>query len=161
MAKIIQSQQQVIVEPWWAKAKIIYIGLGMGIIWWVLSSIFRQYVVEPIACRDLVNAASCVNSFGIAGSIMTVLVAVVGTLLLVRYLQPRPVIVSVATAVILWNLASLADGLDWWFVLLIAIFFYAGSYGLFSLVARISWLWLSLAVAAIVVIITRLMVHSW
>ena len=85
MAKVVQSQQQVIVEPWWVKGQIIYIGLGMGLLWWLLTAILRQYVIEPLACRDLSSAASCVNAIGISGNIAAVLVAVLGTWLLIRY----------------------------------------------------------------------------
>ncbi len=158
MAKVIQSQQQVIVEPWWVKGQIIYIGLGMGLLWWVLTAILRQYVVEPMACRDLSTAAACVNSVGVSGSIAAVLVAVAGTFLLVRYLQPRPIIISVATMILLWDLGTIVSGLAWWVTLLWALFFYTASYGLFSMVSRIQWLAAGLALAAIIVVGIRLLV---
>lgn len=161
MAKAIQSQQQIIVEPWWAKGKIIYIGLGMGLLWWVLTSILKQYVVEPISCRDVATATACVNAVGVAGSIAAVLVAVLGTFLLIRYLQPRPIIISLATAVLLWELGSLANGLAWWAVLLWGIFFYVTCYLLFSMVSRIKWLFVAFAVAAIIVIALRLLLLTW
>lgn len=158
MAKVIQSQQQVVVEPWWVKGQIVYIGLGMGLLWWVLTAILRQYVVEPIACRDLSTAAACVNSIGVAGSIAAVLVAVAGTVLLVRYLQPRPIIVSVATMCLLWDLGALVSGLAWWAILLWALFFYTACYVLFSMVARLQWLAAGLAIAAVIVVAVRLLV---
>jgi len=157
MAKVIQSQQQVIVEPWWVKGRIVYIGLGMGLLWWVLTAILRQYVVEPIACRDLSTATACVNSVSVSGSIAAVLVAVAGTYLLVRYLQPRPIIISVATMILLWDLGAMVDGLSWWITLLWALFFYTASYGLFSLVARIQWLAAGLTLAAVIVVGIRLL----
>jgi hypothetical protein len=157
MAKVIQSQQQVIVEPWWVKGQIIYIGLGMGLLWWILTAILRQYVVEPIACRDLSTATACVNSIGVSGSIAAVIVAVAATFLLVRYLQPRPIIISVATMVLLWDLGSILNGLAWWIVLLWVLFFYAASYGLFSMVSRIQWLAAGLTLAAVIVVGIRLL----
>ncbi|OJU87584.1 hypothetical protein BGO17_01145 [Candidatus Saccharibacteria bacterium 49-20] len=157
MAKVVQSQQQVIVEPWWAKGQIIYIGLGMGLLWWVLTAILRQYVVEPIACRDLSAAASCINAVGISGSIAAVLVAVAGTWALIRYLQPRPIIISVATLILLWDLSSLVNGMTWWATLLAALFFYTASYGLFSMVARIRWMAWALTLAAVIVVGIRLL----
>ncbi len=157
MAKVVQSQQQVIVEPWWVKGQIIYIGLGMGLLWWVLTAILRQYVVEPLACRDLSAAASCINAVGISGSIAAVLVAVLGTWLLIRYLQPRPIIISVATLILLWDLSSLVNGMTWWATLLAALFFYTASYGLFSMVARIRWMAWALTLAAVIVVGIRLL----
>ncbi|MGV9001665.1 MAG: hypothetical protein ACOH18_01780 [Candidatus Saccharimonadaceae bacterium] len=158
MAKVIQSQQQIVVEPWWVKGQIIYIGLGMGLLWWVLTAILRQYVVEPIACRDLSTATACVNSIGVSGSIAAVLVAVTGTVLLVRYFQPRPIIVSVATMCLLWDLGALVNGLSWWATLLWALFFYTACYGLFSMVSRIQWLAAGLTIAAVIVVGIRLLV---
>jgi hypothetical protein len=157
MAKVVQSQQQVIVEPWWVKGKIVYIGLGMGLLWWVLTAILRQYVVEPLACRDLSSAAACVNSIGVSGSIAAVLVAVVGTWMLINYLQPRPIIVAVATLVLLWDLATMMNGLAWWMTLLFGVLFYAASYSLFSMVSRVQWLALALTLAAVIVVGIRLL----
>lgn len=157
MAKVVQSQQQVIVEPWWVKGRIVYIGLGMGLLWWILTAILRQYVVEPFACRDLASAAACVNSIGVSGSIAAVLVAVAGTYALIRYLQPRPIIISVATLVLLWDLGSVLSGLAWWVTLLWAFFFYIVSYSLFSMVARIQWFALALTLAAVIVVGIRLL----
>jgi len=157
MAKVIQNEQSIVVEPWWVKGKIVYIGLAMGLSWWVLTTILRQYVVEPIACRDLSTASACVNSIGVSGSIAAVLVAAAGTFLLVRYLQPRPIIISVATAALLWSLGGVMDGLAWYFTLLWALFFYTESYGLFSLVARIKWLWVAIVTALVIVVGVRLL----
>lgn len=157
MAQVIQNEQSIVVEPWWVKGKIVYIGLGMGLLWWVLTAILRHYVVEPIACHDLSTASACVNAIDVSGSIAAVLVAALGTFLLVRYLQPRPIIISVATAALLWNLGGMMDGIAWYFTLLWALFFYAVSYTLFSLVARIRWLWVSLVVAFVIVVGIRLL----
>ncbi len=156
MAKVIQNEQQVVVEPWWAKGQSVYIGLGIGLLWWILTAILRQYIVEPIACRDIATAAACVNSVGISGSIAAILVAVAGTWLLVRYLQPRPIIISVASLFLLWDLGAILNGLPWWATLLWGLFFYAASYGLFSMVARLRWFALSLALAAVLVVVIRL-----
>lgn len=157
MAKVIQTQQQVVAEPWWVKGNIVYIGLAMGVLWWILTAILRQYIVEPIACRDLSTASACVNSIGVSGSIAAVLVAVTGTILLVRYVQPRPIIISLATMILLWDLGALVNGLTWWAVLLWALFFYTASYLLFNMVARIQWLAAGLTIAAVLVVGIRLL----
>jgi hypothetical protein len=157
MAKIIQSQQQVIVEPWWGKAKIVFIGLGLGLVWWVITAILKQYVVEPLACRDLSTAAACVDSFGVAGSIAAIIVAIIGVLILVRTIQPRPIVIALATGVLLWDLGAFLNGLAWWEAILWSLFFYATSYTLFWLAARINSTALSLVVAAVVVVVIRLL----
>lgn len=157
MAKVIQNEQSIVVEPWWVKGNIVYIGLAMGLLWWVLTTILRYYVVEPIACRDLSTATACVNAIGVSGSIAAVLVTAVGTFLLVRFLQPRPIIITVATAALLWTLGGVMDGIAWYFTILWALFFYAASYGLFSLVARIKWLWAAIVTAFVIVVGVRLL----
>lgn len=157
MAKVVASQQQVIVEPWWVKIKIVYIGLGAGLLWWVLTSILRHYIIEPLACSDLNTAATCVNSFGVSGSIATVLVAIIGAYILVRAVQPRPIVIAIATAVLLWDLAAFLSGLAWWETAFWALSFYAATYALFSLVARVQNTLLSMVSAAVVVIVIRLL----
>lgn len=157
MAKVIQTQQQIVVEPWWVKIKIVYIGLALGLAWWVLASLLKHYIVEPLACRDLATATACVDSFGVAGSIAAIIVAILGVLVLIRALQPRPIVIALATAVLLWDLGAFLNGLAWWETALWALFFYAASYTLFSLAARINSTALSLVVAAVTVVVIRLL----
>lgn len=152
MAKVVQNTPNVIVEPWWVKGYAGYIGVGMGALWWVLTSLLNRYIVEPSACRDLESATACVNSFSVSGSIAAILVAIVGTILLVRYVQPRPIVISVASLVLLWDLAALANGVVWWAALLWALVLYGLSYGLFSLVAQIRFVAYSLLIAAFLVV---------
>lgn len=157
MAKVIQTEQSVIIEPWWAKLNGVYIGLSAGLVWWVLTIILRQYVVEPIACRDLSSATACVNSLDVSGNIAAILVAVGAVFALIRYIQPRPIVISIASLAVLWGLAGITNGLAWYWALLAGVVFYGLSYGLFSMVARIPWLWVSLTTAFVIVICTRLL----
>lgn len=128
----------------------------MGLAWWVLTSLLKYYVVDPIACRDLSTATACVDSFGVAGSIAAILVAILGAYVLVRTLQPRPIVIAIASAVLLWDLGAFMNGLSWWEMLLWGLFFYAVTYTLFSMVARVRTIVASLVLAAVVVIVIRL-----
>lgn len=152
MAKVIQDERKVVVEPWWAKGSIAYIGLGLGLLWWIVTALLSQYVIEPLACRNLSSATACIDAQGVAGNVTMILVAVIGMALLVRSVQPRPIIISLGTAVVLWGLGSILGGLTWWSVLLWSLFFFAVSYGLFGLISRIKWLWVSLVVAVAVAV---------
>jgi hypothetical protein len=157
MAKVIQSQQLIVARPWWENGKIVIIGLGLGLIWWGLALLLNSFVVEPLACRNLSTATACIDSFGVAGSIAAIIVGIIGVLVLIRALQPRPIVIALASAVLLWDLGSLLNGLAWWETGLWALFFYGVSYALFSLAARINNTVLSLVTAAVVVIVIRLL----
>ncbi len=157
MAKVIQNDQNVIIKPWWGRLNIVYIGLGMGLGWWAVASILRKYVVEPIACRDLATASACVDSFSVAGSIAAVLIAVLGAYVLVRAIQPRPIVISVAAAALLWDLGAILHGLSWYEALGWSLLLYLGAYALFALIARIPTLIGSLLTGLAAVAVIRLL----
>lgn len=157
MAKVVNSQQQVVVEPWWVRIKIVYVGLGLGVFWWILTVILQHYIIEPLGCRDLSSAAVCVDSFGVAGSIAAVLIALLGAYVLVRLLQPRPIIIAAASVVLLWDVGSFLQGLALWETLLWGAALYAVTYSLFSLAVRIRNTVAAVTVTAAVVIIIRLL----
>ena len=157
MAQVITDERTVVVKPWWARVRIIFTGAALGLLWWIFTAILRHYVIEPIACRDLSQASACVDSFGVAGSIATVLIAIIGAFVLVRTLQPRPIIIAVAAAVVLWTLGSYINGLGWLEAILWAIVLYAATYGLFSIVARIVWLPGAVMTAAVTALVIRIL----
>jgi Ca2+/Na+ antiporter len=126
-------------------------------LWWVLTSLLKHYAIDPIACRDLATATTCVNSFGVAGSIAAIIVGIIGVIALVRLVQPRPIVIALPTAILLWDLSVFMAGLSWWETLLWALFFYTVSYTLFWLAARLNNTVASLALAAVVVIVIRLL----
>ncbi len=158
MAKVITDNQTVIVQPWWAKARIVLTGAGLGLGWWILTTLLKNYIVEPLACRDLSTATACVDSLGVAGNIATVLIAVVGVLVLIRALHPRPILIAIAAGALLWGLGYYATGLVWYETLMWAIVLHALAYWLFSLIARIRWLVGALVVTAITVLVIRILI---
>lgn len=158
MAKVIHNERSTVVEPWWVKINSVYVGFAMGLSWWVLTAILRHYVVEPLACRDLSTATACVNAVSVSGNVAAILVAIIGTLLLVRFVQPRPIIIALATAALLWSLGGILDGIVWYATAAWALFFYTTSYGLFSFVARIKWLWVAITTALVIVVAVRLLI---
>ena len=157
MAKVIVDEQIRVVKPWWDRVNVPIIGAGLGLVWWVLTSILRNYVVEPLACRDLASAGACLDSFGLAGTIAAILVAILGTAILVKAAQPRPVVIAVATAALLWSLGAYMNGLVWFETLIWAVVLYALSYTVFSFVARLRTLLAVLIVSAVVVVAIRLL----
>ena len=132
------TSQQIIVKPWWEKLRPLVIGLAVGVIWWALLSLLDAYVVEPIACGNNASIYVCNESFGVSGSIAAIFSAILGSILLVRILHPRPVMIPIASAIVLWGLASLADGLGWPVVLVASAVLYSLCYYMFGLIGKIS-----------------------
>lgn len=136
--------QQVVAERWvvqqsvLAWVRIIGIGVAAGLLYWVLSTLIGRYVVEPLACRDLVDAAACVDASVTAGRVATVLVALASVFALIRFAVPRPIVVSVASAIVLWSLASFTQGLWWLETLAWVVGMYALTYVLFGWIAKYS-----------------------
>jgi len=157
MAKVIVDERTVVVKPWWARVRIIFTGAGLGLVWWILTVLIKNYIIEPIACRDMANAVFCVDSFGVAGNIATILVAIAGVFILIRTLQPRPIIIAVAVAALLWALGNYITGLAWYEGLLWGVLLYALAYSLFGLVARIVWLPAAIVTAILIVLIIRIL----
>jgi len=157
MARVIADERTVVVKPWWARVRIVFIGALLGLVWWVLTVLLRIYVIEPLACRDLANAATCVDGSAVAGAIATVIVAVIGAFALVRTLQPRPIIIAVAAAAVLWTLGQYLSGLAWYEAILWAVALYAASYVLFGMVARIVWFPGAVIMALVTVVAIRLL----
>lgn len=157
MAKVVVDEQRVVARPWWDRSRIVFIGAGLGVLWWIVSAILRKYVVEPLACRDLSTTTACVDSYAVAGNIALVITLLVGMVVLVRSLLHRPVIITVASAIVLWGLGGFIAGLAWYESLGWAALLFALSYTLFSLVARISLLSLSIIVGIVSVAVIRVL----
>lgn len=157
MARVITNEQSVVVEPWWGKGYPAYIGVVAGLTWWVLTIIIRQYVVEPLACRDISSVATCLNAFDISGNITAVLVAAIALFVLIRFLQPRPIIIVIASLIVLWGLAGMVNGLAWYWALGWSVVLYGLAYSLFAMIARIPLLWAAITASALIVLVTRVL----
>lgn len=135
---------------------IIGIGLLVGLAYWVVTVLLTRYVVEPLACRDIATAASCVGATGIAGNIATVLLATLSLLVMIRVSLFRPIIIAVASAVVLWSLSVYTTGLFWAEALAWSIVLYGLSYALFGWIARQMNLVLAMIVAVVVAVMIRI-----
>ena len=144
MAKVVEDKQSVVAPRWWNGTEGALIGLGVGFLWWLLVTIFLQYVLD---------------TSDIASGVAHVLVGVGALFTLIRYRVPRPLLVVLSSAIVLWSLGIYIDGLAWWESVLWAMGFYTLSYGLFSMVAHIRNFWLSIA-AAVVIVLTSVVLLS-
>lgn len=153
MAKSQQIIDNTVVMPTWASwLRVVGIGAGIGLLYWVLTILIGTYVVEPLACRE---AASCASADSIAGKVATVLATVVAIFAMVRLSIVRPIIVAVAAAVLLWDLSVYTAGLFWLEAVAWSVLAYALVYGLFGWVVRSMSLVLAIIIAVLVVVAIR------
>jgi hypothetical protein len=158
VARLILDETQVrdvrIAYVWW---HIALVGIGVGVIYWGLTVIIGQFVIDPLFCRASVNAIACTQSVSIAGNVSTILAATIGLGVLVRLRAYRPIIIAVASAVLLWGLAGWTDALVWGEVLAWSTLSYGLSYVLFSWMSRYSRTVVVMVAVAIVLIVGRIL----
>jgi len=156
MAQVIIEDQAVINRTWMTWGRTIAIGAGLGLIFWLLTLLIGRYVVEPLTCRTIVDATMCTDATPLAGKIATILVAVIGVITMVRLRIARPIIITVAAAALLWNLASWTLGLFWLEAIVWSVFLYALCFALFAWITRHVTLWVTIVVSLLIVLIIRI-----
>lgn len=155
MARVL-GDSQTVVRTWQPWLQVIAVGAGVGILQWLLTVLIGNYIVEPLACRDLTDATFCTNATPLAGTISTILVAVAGTIALVRLGVARPIILSVATGALLWDLSGWTEGLLWIEALAWSLWLYVMCYVLFAWIARYTRLWVVIVLSVLIVAIIRI-----
>lgn len=141
MAKIvssnIDSRPVSKFNPVW---QIISVGVVLGILYCGLTLYLSRFV-------GLASAA---------GDIATIIVATVGIIVMLNLRMARPLLVAAASAISLWGLSKLTDGLGWFEVIIWSILIYTLAYFLFSWLTRYKKLAPILIATIIIVIIVRL-----
>ena len=156
MAQVIIEDQAVINRTWMTWGRTIAIGAGLGLIFWLLTLLIGRYIVEPLTCRTIVDATMCTDATPLAGKIATILVAVIGVITMVRLRIARPIIITIATAALLWNLASWTLGLFWLESIVWSVFLYALCFALFAWITRHVTLWVTIVISLLIVLIIRI-----
>jgi len=156
MAQVIITDQQVISTAWATWGRTIVIGAATGIIFWLLTILLARYVVEPLVCRQITDAAMCANATPLAGNIAAVLAGAISIIFMVRTGVARPIIIAVASAALLWQLAAWTEGLFWIEALVWSALLYAGAFALFSWITRYAILWVTVLLSVLIVLIIRI-----
>ena len=146
----------VVVQPWRTWARTVAIGAGTGLAFWLLTILLNRYIIEPWACRQIVNATFCVGSNAIAGNIAAVLAGVIALVVMIRLRVVLPIVITVMSAALLWDLAAWTAGLVPYEVLLWSVGLYAVSFGLFGWITRYSRLWVIISLSVLIVLIVRI-----
>jgi hypothetical protein len=158
MARIIETNiaSQTIAQfyPFW---KIFFISVFMGIVYWWLTGIVSALVISPMYCGTTSGAWVCSDIVGVSGNIATILVATISILIMLYLRMHQPLIIAVASGLLLWGLSRWTDGLLVIEIIFWDIALYVLSYILFSWVTRYSRA-LPVIVTVVIVIIT---VKAW
>jgi len=121
MAKVIKSdvESQTISTSYslWQNALV---GVLLGIIYWFLMTLIGYYI----------------KSTNISGDIITIIVAILGTVVMLRLHMAQPLIIAVATGASLWGISGWTSGLVWWETVAWIVLLYGLDYVFFSWVAR-------------------------
>jgi hypothetical protein len=136
--------------------QIILTGIAVGVLYFLLTYLIGHYVIESLYCGSNVNVENCSNSTNIAGNIATILSGTVGLGVMIGLRVLRPIIVAVATAVLLWGLSAWTAGLSWGEALLWSALLYALSYVLFAWICRYNRTMPIIIVAIIISVVARI-----
>lgn len=123
--------------------KIILVGFVLGIIYWGLTTFILRYS----------------DSIDIASNVASIVVATLGIIAMLYLRMAQPILVSIASAVSLWGLAHLTNGLSWYEIILWDALLYALSYTLFLWINRYKKITPVLIMIVAIIIILRLTIN--
>lgn len=150
------DERTLIMRPWQAWLRIVLTGAVIGILFWVITALLARYVIEPLTCRQIADAAQCLNATSLAGNVSAILTALAAILVLVRLNVAQPVVIAVGVAALLWDLAAWTVGLFWLEAVAWSILLYALSYGLMAWITRYTRLVYAVVIAILIILIIRI-----
>lgn len=157
MAKILIDEQTILMRPWQSWLRVIITGAAVGLLFWIITTLLTRYVIEPLTCRELANAAQCLGSNTLAGNVAAILTALAAILIMVRLNVIQPVIIAIGSAAILWDLSTWTGGLFWAEAIGWSILLYALSYALFSWLTRYTRMIPAIIGGIIVILLIRIL----
>lgn len=144
MAKIIDStiESSSVNQscPIW---KISAVGVILGILYWCLTILILLFV----------------SSLDVAGNIATIIIAVIGLIIIMNLFAARPLLIAVASAILLWGLAVMTNGLAWFEIIAWNVLLYGMSYTVFAWLSRYKKAVPVLIVVTMIVICLRVMIY--
>lgn len=159
MVQVIQEEtypQSISMSFSWRQ--IALTGVGIGALFFILTFLVGHFIIEPLYCGTSLNVASCSTSVGISGNIATILAGTVGLGIMVSLRVIRPIIVAIATAILLWGLSTWTVGLGWGEAVGWSALLYGLSYLLFAWICRYSQTVPVIIVVILVSVVARIVV---
>jgi len=132
--------------------KVSLLGLGLGFIYWAISLFIEFWVINQFFCSNSATLI-CQNATNVSGNIAIILTAFFGILIMVRFRMVQPLIVSIASAIVLWGVSAWTNGLAWYEILVCDLIFYLLAYALFSWIVRCKKLVVALIVCIVIIIL--------
>ncbi len=135
--------------------QVALLGVGLGVVSWLLTMLIRQVIFVPLFCGDPSNSM-CVGATGGAGVITLIAVGIAGLLGLVRLGVYRPLLVALASAVTLWGVAIWLGKLYWFEALAWSIVLYVLCYVVYTWLVRPRNFGFALGLVVVVVLLARI-----
>lgn len=159
MAKILETNvESRKITYKYSVLKILVISIIMGTIYLLLAWLAKEFIINPLACNNMRDAAMCLDSSGVAGNIAVIVTATLSIVVMLRLRIQRPLIIAVASAAILWDLARWTNNLMLWEIILWSLVFYALTYVLFSWISRYLNSVPVVIISTVIVVIARILV---
>ncbi len=135
--------------------QVALLGIGLGVLSWVLTLLIRQVIFVPLFCGDPANSL-CVGATGGAGMIALIVTALAGLLGLVRLGVYRPLLVALAVAISLWGTSSWIGDMFWLEAVAWSVALYLTAYVAFTWLVRPRAFGMAIALVLLAVVIARL-----
>ena len=141
---------------WW---QIAITGAAIGALYGILTYLIGHFLIEPMYCGSHLNVTSCSNVTGISGNIATIIVATIGLGIMVSLRVVRPIIVVVATGILLWGLSVWTVGLNWGEIVAFSAVLYTLSYLTFAWICRYNQTMPVIIVAILISVVSRIVIN--
>ena len=154
MAKVIITDDQAVIGAsyeWWY---VLLTGVTIGVLYVGLSALITHFVIDPLYCKATLNSGICVNSELNGGNIVTILSALVALALFIRLRVFRPIVIVVASAVLLWGLSGWTAGLGAVEIVVSSAILYGLSY------IMVSWICRYKSTAPVLIAVTLIVIGS-
>ncbi len=132
------------------------VGLFVGIVGWLLTFAFYEYVVKNVFCRSADTSWICANGQDISWMSAYVIIGMASVYMLVRANVYRPLFVVLAVFVSLWGINVWLSPLSWYISLLWSAVLFSLAYALFAWLASIERFIMSALAIVIMVVAIRL-----
>ena len=138
---------------------VIFIGALVGLVLWIVYWFLSSFLTPRLFCNDTM-VSSCATARAVSDGIGLTIGAIIALLGLIRLRIFRPLLVVLAVLLCLGGLAQKVDGLSWYWSAAVCVGLFAGSYALYTWVARIKAFWLAVLVTVVLAVATRLILFS-